>query len=209
MMRLALPKGRNLDVTLSAFRAVGIELAGLEENGRRLWRSFEDDSLEVLLLKDWDVPLYVEYGVADFGVVGSDVLEETDGDVLVPARLSEGGCRLSLIGPEGSLPAAGSQVRLATKYPRLARRLVGTRPWGAEIIKLSGSVELGPLLRLSEVALDIVQTGSTMRENQLVELEVVEEVHPCLVVNRASYQRYRSRLNELVRRLEQEGLVLS
>ena len=208
MMRLALPKGRNLGVTLSAFRAAGIGLAGLEENGRRLRGSFEVDALEVLLLKDWDVPLYVEYGVADFGVVGSDVLAERDSDVLVPARLSEGGCRLSLIGPEGSFPEAGSQVRLATKYPGLARRLVASRSWGAEIVKLSGSVELGPLLQLSDVALDIVQTGATLRENQLVELEVVEDVYPCLIVNRASYQRYRSRINELVRRLEEQELVL-
>ena len=115
---------------------------------------------------------------------------------------------MSLIGPEGSAPQPGSQVRLATKYPKLARKMVASRPWGAEIVRLSGSIELSPVLRLTEIAIDIVQTGRTLAENRLVELEVLEHLHPCLVVNRASYQRHRARLNELVRRLEAKGLVL-
>ena len=208
MMRLALPKGRNLDPALEALRAVGVELEGFDEGGRRLRSVFERDSLEVLLLKDWDLPIYVEYGVADFGIAGADVLAETDGGLLVPARLREGGCRLSLIGPEGSRPQAGGQVRVATKYPKLARRMIASRPWGAEIVRLSGSIELSPVLRLTELAIDIVQTGRTLRENRLVELEVLEHLNPCLVVNRASYQRHRVRLNELLRRLEEKGLVL-
>jgi len=208
MMRLALPKGRNLEPALDAFRAVGVELQGFDDGGRKLRSFFEEDELEVLLLKDWDLPLYVEYGVADFGIAGADVLAEMDGDLLVPARLRDGACRLSLIGPEGSEPQPGSQVRLATKYPKLARKVVASRPWGAEIVRLSGSIELSPVLRLTEIAIDIVQTGRTLKENRLVELEVLEHLHPCLVVNRASYQRHRARLNELVRRLEDKGLVL-
>jgi ATP phosphoribosyltransferase len=207
MMRLALPKGRNLEPALEAFRAIGVELQGMGD-GRKLRSFFERDELEVLLLKDWDLPLYVEYGVADFGIAGADVLAEMDGDLLVPARLRDGACRLSLIGPEGSAPQPGSQVRLATKYPNLARKMVASRPWGAEIVRLSGSIELSPVLRLTEIAIDIVQTGRTLAENRLVELEVLEHLHPCLVVNRASYQRHRMRLNELVRRLEAKGLVL-
>ena len=99
-------------------------------------------------------------------------------------------------------------MRLATKYPNTARRMLDGRPWGAEIVRLSGSIELAPLLDLAELALDIVQTGRTLAENDLVEIETVAEVAACLVVNRASYQRHRARLNELVRRLEDEGLVL-
>ena len=208
MMRLALPKGRNLETALRAFRAAGVQLSGVHAKSRRLRRTLVEDELEVLMLKDWDLPLYVEQGIADFGVVGSDVLEETDGDLLVPARLKDGACRLSLIGPRDTMPAPGSQIRLATKYPKLARRLVATRSWGAEIFKLSGSVELGPLLELSEMALDIVQTGQTLRDNDLVEVEVIEQVNPCLVVNRASYQRHRGRINALVRELERKELVL-
>ncbi len=207
-MRLALPKGRNLEPALAAFRAAGLGLRGVHANSRHLRQTLEEDDLEVLMLKDWDLPLYVEHGIADFGVVGSDVLGETDGDLLIPARFREGGCRLSLIGPSDAPPAAGSQIRLATKYPNLAKRFVATRPWGAEIFKLSGSVELGPLLELSEMAIDIVQTGQTLRDNGLVEIEVVEQVNACLVVNRASYQRHRRRINDLVRELERKELVL-
>lgn len=115
---------------------------------------------------------------------------------------SEGRSRLSLIGRAGALPAAGSQVRLATKYPNTARRMLEGRSWGAEIVRLSGSVELAPLLDLAELALDIVQTGRTLVENDLVEIEPVAEVAACLVVNRASYQRHRARLNEWIGRLE-------
>ena len=161
-IRLALGKGRNLAVALDGFRRAGLELSELDGPRRRLILPAPEDGLEVLLLKDADVPLYVTYGTADLGVVGSDLLSEADGDLLVPARFRAGRSRMSLIGREGALPRPGSQVRLATKYPRTARRIVAPRPWGAEILELSGSVELAPLLDLAELALDIVQTGRTL-----------------------------------------------
>jgi ATP phosphoribosyltransferase len=207
VIRLALPKGRNLEPALAAFRAAGIPLLGLDPNGRSL-RTRLEEGVEVLSLKDWDLPLYVEHGVADLGIVGSDVLAEVDGDLLVPARLRAGRSRMSLIGRSGeALPEPGGQVRLATKYPNTARRLVEDRPWGAEIVKLSGSIELAPLLHLAELALDIVQTGRTLQENGLVEIETVAEVAACLVVNRASYQRHRGLLNQWIGRLEAAEVV--
>lgn len=224
MIRLALPKGRNLGPTLAAFRAAGVPLAGLEENGRKLWMELPGEGLsapgssdspeengsgrlEILILKDKDLPLYVEYGIADLGVVGSDVLEESGAELLVPLRLTDGGSRLSLIGYPGALPAPGDQVRLATKYPRIARRLVAQRPWGAEVVELSGSIELAPMLELAELALDIVQTGQTLRDNGLEELETVADVAPCVVVNRASFQRHRGALNGLLGRMEEAGVA--
>jgi len=206
MIRLALPKGRNLEVALAAFRAAGL-LQGWDGAGRSLITQLPEDGIEVLSLKDWDLPLYVEHGVADCGIVGSDVLSEVDGDLLVPLRLLAGRSRLSFIGSSYEMPPAGSQVRLATKYPVTARRIVAARPWGAEIVKLSGSIELAPLLSLAELALDIVQTGRTLVENSLVEIETVAEVAACLVVNRASYQRHRARLNEWIGRLEAAGVA--
>lgn len=202
MIRLALPKGRNLEAVLAALRAGGRVLRGFAADGRRLRVACPEDGLELLMLKDWDLPLYVERGVADCGFVGSDVLDEVDGDLLVPLRLRGGRCRMSLVGLPGSSPAAGAQVRLATKYPKTARRFLATRPWGAEIVALSGSLELAPLLDLAEVALDIVQTGRTLHEHGLVELERVAEVAPCLVVNRAAFQAERAALLALVRALE-------
>ena len=207
MIRLALPKGRNLKIALEAFRAAGIGLEGLAIKDRRLRIEFPEDDLEVLLLKDWDLPLYVEYGIADCGVVGSDVLEEVDGDLLVPARFSDGHCRMSLIGHEGAMPDPGEQVRLVSKYPLTARRVIADRPWGAEVLKLNGSVELGPLLDLAEVALDIVQTGQTLRDNGLAELETVREIQPCLVANRSAYQLHRTELNRWLDRFEAANVV--
>lgn len=206
-IRLALPKGRNLKVARAAFRAAGIDLEGLELKDRRLRIGFPEDGLEVLLLKDWDVPLYVQFGIADCGVVGSDVLEEVDGDLLIPARFADGHCRMSLIGHEGTRPQPGEQVRLASKYPLTARRVLTGLPWGAEVLKLNGSVELAPLLDLAEVALDIVQTGRTLRDNGLVELEVVRHVQPCLVVNRSAYQLHRTELNRWLDRFEAAEVV--
>ncbi|HEX7182743.1 MAG TPA: ATP phosphoribosyltransferase [Thermoanaerobaculia bacterium] len=206
MIRLALPKGRNLEVALAAFRAAGL-LRRFDGSGRSLLSQLPEDGIEVLSLKDWDLPVYVEHGVADCGIVGSDVLAEVDGDLLVPVRLREGRSRMSLIGRARDLPPAGGQVRLATKYPNTARRVVAERSWGAEIVRLSGSIELAPALHLAEMALDIVQTGRTLAENNLVEIETVAEVAACLVVNRASYLRHRALLNDWIGRLEAAEVV--
>jgi len=205
-MRLALPKGRNLDAARKAFDAAGIDLSSLDGN-RRLCFELPGVGMEVLLLKDWDLPLYVEQGIADWGIVGTDVLSEVGGDLLVPVALTEGRSRISLIGRAGSMPRAGQQVRLASKYPLTARRYLESQPWGAEVFKLSGSVELAPLLDLAEVAVDIVQTGRTLRENDLVELEEIAEVAPCFVVNRAAYQKHRRELNRLLERFEAAGVA--
>ena len=205
MIRLALPKGRNLTSALDALRAAGYSLAGFETD--RLRQTLDEDGVEVLLLKDWDLPLYVEYGIADCGVVGTDVLEELESDLLVPLRIKEGRCRMSLIGLEDKAPEPGTQARVASKYPNWAKRLLADRPWGAEIFRLQGSVELGPLLNLSEVAVDIVQTGRTLRTHNLCEIEILAEIAPCVVMNRASFQRHRQEMNSLCERLESAQVV--
>jgi ATP phosphoribosyltransferase len=207
MIRLALPKGRNLDPVLAALRAAGLTLPGLQAGSRRLRFEAAVDGVEILLLKDWDLPLYVEQGIADCGFVGSDVLEEVDGDLLEPLRLLAGRSRLSLIGLPGARPQAGGQLRLATKYPRTARRWLGDRPWGAEVLELQGSMELAPLLNLADLVLDIVQTGRTLLEHHLEELEVVREVATCFIVNRAALQARRSSITTLVRQLEAAGVA--
>lgn len=208
MIRLALPKGRNLGPAVAAFRRAGIELRGLDPEGRRLRQRFPDEGLEVLLLKDWDLPVYVEYGIVDWGIVGTDVLGETGSDLLRPLRLREGRSRLSLIGHPGSRPEPGSQVRLATKYVISAHRYLAGVGFSAEVMRLAGSVELAPLLDLADVAIDIVQTGRTIREHGLVELETIETVAPCVVVNRASYQQNRSDFNEWLRAMERVEVAI-
>lgn len=208
MIRLALPKGRNLAAALAALGAAGIELAGFTERRLRQRLPGGPFPLELLLLKDWDLPLYVEYGIADGGVVGSDVLEELGSDLLVPLRLCQGRSRFSLVGRRPQPPAPGAQIRVATKYPNWTKRLLDERDLGAEIVRLSGSVELAPLLDLAEVACDIVQTGQTLRDHDLHEIEVLAEVAPCVVMNRASYQLRREPLNDLLRRLEAASVAV-
>ncbi len=208
MIRLALPKGRSLEVARAALERAGFDLAGLDLEDRRLRHELPAAGLEILLLKDRDLPLYVERGVADCGVVGRDVLDEVDGDLLVPLELADGRCRLALIGSAGArLPGPGEQVRLATKYPRSAERYLGRQAWSAEILELSGSIELAPLLGLSDLIVDIVATGKTLRAHGLVELATVREIAPCLVVHRAAWQTLRAEIGALVARLEGAGVA--
>jgi ATP phosphoribosyltransferase len=212
MIRLALPKGRNLEPALAAFAAGGLDLTALASDAtrdsRRLWHSFPELGCEVLLLKDRDLPLYVGRGVADCGIVGRDVLDEVDGDLLVPLELAGGRSRLSLIGRAGrSLPGPGAQVQLATKYPRTAERYLERQPWSAEILELSGSIELAPLVGLADFILDIVQSGSTLLAHGLEEIERVREIAPCFVVHRAAWQMRRPELSALLGRLERAGVA--
>ena len=211
MIRIALPKSRNLDSALEALRAAEVELDGFSKRRLRQtvgWTSASgEEEIELFLLKDWDLPLYVEYGIADCGFVGTDVLEERGADLLAPLRLANGRSRMSLIGAKPELPRDGAQIRVCSKYPQWTRRLLAGRPWGAEVFRLWGSVELGPLLELAELAVDIVQTGTTIREHDLHELEVLAEIAPTLVVSRGGFQRHRARLNELMARVEAAGLV--
>jgi ATP phosphoribosyltransferase len=211
VIRIALPKGRNLEPVLAGFAAAGIALDALDDGSRRLWRSFPGAgpggaAIDVLLLKDRDLPLYVARGVADCGVVGRDVLDETEGDLLVPLELSSGGSRLSLIGVAGSrVPGAGAQVRLATKYPRTAERWLERQAWSAEILELSGSIELAPLVGLADFILDIVQTGATLRAHGLEEITTVREIRPCFVVHRGAWQMLRGEIGAVLRSLEAAG----
>jgi ATP phosphoribosyltransferase len=208
MIRLALPKGRNFEIARAALERAGFDLGALDLDSRSLRHRLPGAGLELLLLKDRDLPLYVERGVADCGVVGRDVLDEVDGDLLVPLELAGGRCRLSLIGPAGAVvPRSGAQVRLATKYPRSAERYLARQPWSAEVLELSGSIELAPLLGLSDFILDIVQTGATLAAHGLTELAVVRQVAPCLVVHRAAWQTLRGELGELIARLEGAGVA--
>lgn len=210
MIRCAVPKGRLASVVRQAFEATGIEWQEepheAKERGLRL--KSRDGSLELLWLKDRDLPLYVERGVAHCGIVGRDVVEEVDGELLIPAEFRDGHCRFCLIAPQDiPPPSPGQQVRLATKYPRLASRWLQQKPFAAEIVELSGSVELAPLLGLSDYALDIVETGRTLRAHQLVELETVLEVRPCFVVHRAAWQLLREDLLRWIQRFESAGVL--
>ena len=186
-LRIALAKGRLWDAAIARFTRAG--MAPTSDKGRRLLVPSVEPGIEFLEVKPGDVPIYVESGAADLGVTGTDVLRESNPDVLEPMELEFGQCRLVVAAPTAapypSLPG-GITPRLATKYPRLARAHFAALGRAVEIIEVGGSVEVAPLLGLSHWIVDLVDTGNTLRANGLVEYETILHVRATLIANRAS-----------------------
>ncbi len=198
---LALPKGRVHEEAVALFARAGFDLHGTLGDTRRLVHDVA--GLRVLVVRSSDVPTYVEHGAADVGVAGRDVLDEEDPDVYQPLDLGIGACRLSVAEPEDRPVDERSllHLRVATKYPHLTRNYLESRGLFAEIIKLSGSIELGPLTGLADRIVDLVSSGQTLRANRLREVEVIMPVTSRLVVNRASLKLRADEIDAIVRRL--------
>ena len=190
VLRVALPKGRMADDALGLMLAAGLP-APLADAGRKLVVPSADGRYQYILAKPSDVPTYVEYGAADIGVCGLDTLRESGRAVYEPLLLPFGRCRLSVCAPvdRADIPLRyESQPRVATKYPKLTMEFFRKRGVNAEVIALNGSVELGPLVGLADLIVDLVETGGTLRANGLVEIRRVMESQAVLIVNRAAYR---------------------
>ena len=202
-LHVALAKGRLLDPALALFRDAGVGMPEMAET-RRLLVPSADGSLAFLFVKPADVPVYVESGAADLGIVGTDVLRESATDVLEPLALGFGACRMVVASPAEtpfpSLPG-GVTTRVATKYPRLTRAFFAETGLGVEVITVAGSVEVAPLLGLSHWIVDLVETGRTLRENGLVERAEILRVGAVVVVNRASQKLKLEVHQELLKKL--------
>lgn len=188
-LTLALPKGRLLRPALACLERAGVR--GLPAaDSRRLLLTDATGRLRLLILKPVDVPTYVEYGAADLGVVGKDVLAEQEPDVYEPLDLGFGHCRLVVAEPQELWarddPTKWSWVRVATKYPRLTRRYFAERGIQVEVVRLDGSIELAPAVGLAERIVDLVQSGETLRANGLVEVAEIMASTARLIVNRAA-----------------------
>jgi ATP phosphoribosyltransferase len=203
-LRIALPKGRMMDEALALFGRVGTHIDPAVLGSRRLILPSTDGAFEFLPVKNIDVPVYVEEGVADLGVVGLDVLLERDSDVLRPLDLGFGPCGLAVAAPAGApypyLPG-GQTPRVATKYVESARRFFAGKGMQVELIHISGSVEIAPLLGLSHWIVDLVQTGRTLAENGLVVTEQIGTSTARLIVNRASHKLRLDEHQRLIARL--------
>ncbi len=204
-LTFALGKGRLANKTLELFEEIGITCEEMKDkNSRKLIFVNEELKLRFFLAKGPDVPTYVEYGAADIGVVGRDTILEENRNVYEVLDLGFGKCRMCVCGPAsaGELLKHHERIRVASKYPNIAKDyFYNKKHQTVDIIKLNGSVELGPLVELSDVIVDIVETGSTLRENGL---EVLEEVSPLsarMIVNPVSLQMDSERIRELVSRL--------
>ena len=204
-LTFALTKGRLAEKTLSLLESVGLTCEEMKDKGsRKLVFVNEEQKLRFFLAKGPDVPTYVEYGAADIGVVGKDTLLEEGRRVYEVLDLGFGKCRMCVCGPESAreLLKHHEMIRVASKYPNIAKEyFYNKKNQTVDIIKLNGSVELGPIVGLSDVIVDIVETGGTLRENGL---EVLEEVCPLsarMIVNQVSMQMQPERIKHLIARL--------
>ncbi len=208
VIAIALPKGRLLSPVMTLFEGMGITCLRAFADSRRLICEDTDRQLQFLTLKPADIPTYVEYGAADMGIVGKDQLLEQCRDVYEPLDLRFGACRLVVAEPaelqKQDDPHSWSHLRLATKYPHLTEAYFSRKGIQAEIIKLNGSLELAPLVGLAERIVDLVETGQTLKENGLVEVEEIAKATARLIVNRASLKTKYHRVQALIEQMRKQ-----
>lgn len=205
-LTFALGKGRLAKKTLELFESIGITCEEMKDpETRKLIFTNEELKLKFFLAKGPDVPTYVEYGAADIGVVGEDTILEENRNIYEVLDLGFGKCRMCVCGPAeaAELLKHHELIRVASKYPRIAKDyFYNKKNQTVEIIKLNGSIELAPIVGLSEVIVDIVETGSTLRENGLVVLEEVCPLSARMVVNQVSMKMENERITDLIERLK-------
>ena len=201
-LRIALTKGRLEKDTVGLLEKLGYDCEAVHNKGRRLILPIPDGNMEVVLSKAADVITYVEHGVCDLGVVGKDTILEMSGKFFELADLGFGKCRFALATKKGTDFYSGYGVKcIATKYPNIARRFFESKGMDVDIVKIEGSVELAPLLELSDGIVDIVETGRTLRENGLKVLEEVCPLSARMVVNQVSMKMEDERIRNLIRDL--------
>ena len=201
-LTVALAKGRLAELAMDIFTSIGMDCSEMKDKStRKLIFTDEEHKMKFILVKATDVPTYVEYGAADIGIVGKDTLLEENRNLYEMVDLEFGACNMCVCGrPElkGRLDEI-TDLKVASKYPNIARRYFqDVKGQTIELIKLNGSVELGPLVGLSDVIVDIVETGSTLRENGLDVLEVICPLSARFVVNKVSMKMERERIMEMV-----------
>ncbi|MFT5355750.1 MAG: ATP phosphoribosyltransferase [Polyangiales bacterium] len=202
---IAIPKGRVLKQLVPRFEAAGINTEALTKESRKLIRSSTTEdgvALHFLLLKPDDVPTYVEYGAADLGVVGRDVLLERPYDLYAPVDLGIGRCKLAVAGKPGFSMETAKILRVATKFPTIAAKHFEEKGQPIELIFVQGSVELAPITGLADVIVDIVETGKTLRSNGLGVLEDVCEISSLVIANRVALKLKQKRIRPLLDKLK-------
>lgn len=203
-LTIALSKGRLQTDALEIFSRVGVQISPEQLNSRRLMVTDLEERYNFVFVKPSDVPVYVEYGTVDAGICGLDVLMEHSSDVHRPLDLQIGRCRIAVAGCKNEPKrSCFSTLRVATKYPRIASQFFQQKGLPVEVIELSGSIELAPLLGLSDRIVDLVETGRTLQENGLEVKEVVAEISAQLIVNRVSFQMKRTAVTQLIDSLAQ------
>lgn len=203
MIKVALPKGRLGESVYKLFEEMGYGCPEITENSRKLVFENEDKGICYFWVKPSDVAIYVEHGAADVGIAGLDILLEQEPDVFELLDLGLGKCRIAVAGKKGALSKTGKTLRVATKFPNIAKKYYTEQSREIEIIKLNGSIELAPIVQLSDVIVDIVETGKTLKENKLEVLEEITAISARLIVNKASFRFKTREIEEMCERLRE------
>ncbi len=200
-LTIALPKGKLFGLSAEVLGKIGYTAEGLSDKSRKLIITNEEKKIKFIVSKTADVPTYVEYGAADIGIIGKDVLLETGKDVYELLDMGFGKCHLMMAVPKAEKRAKlmdYNHTRVATKFPHIAEKFFRQQGMQMEYIKLNGSIELGPIVGLSESIVDIVETGTTLRENDLEEIVAIQEATARLIANRVSFKLKFDRIHSLV-----------
>lgn len=203
MLNIALPKGRLGDKVYGLLEQAGYVCTDFFDGGRKLIIEDADNDIRYFLVKPSDVAIYVERGAADVGVVGKDILLETDPDVYELLNLHIGKCRVAVAGPEDYEENPAATLRVATKYVNIAKKYYASKNRDMELIRLNGSIELAPILNLSDVIVDIVETGTTLRENHLCVFTEILDISARFVANKASYKFKTVQIDEMTAKLKE------
>ncbi len=201
MINIALPKGRLGEKVYRLFESSGYEFPGILENSRKLVFVNEALNMRCFWVKPFDVPVYVERGTADIGAAGKDILMERNPDVYELLDLKAGICRMSAASLNGFVDDNEKTLRVATEFPNIAKNYYSGLGRDIDIIELRGSLELAPVLGLSDVIVDIVETGTTLRENNLTVISDIAELSARLIANKSAYKFKNDEINEIIRRL--------
>lgn len=203
MLNIAFPKGRLGEKVCRLFLNAGYEFPGMLENSRRLVFENEELDMRAFWVKPFDVPVYVERGTADIGIAGKDILLERSPDVYELLDLKTGKCRMAVAAKEGFTDDTGRALRVATEFPNIARKYYAELGRDIDIIPLRGSLELAPVLGLSDVIVDIVETGTTLRENNLHVINYFADLSARLLANKSAYKFKKDIIAEIMRRLSE------
>lgn len=203
MLNIALPKGRLGEKVYAMFEAAGFECPSIKETNRKLIFENEAAGVRYFWVKPSDVAIYVERGAADIGVAGKDILLEYEPDIYELCDLGTGKCRMAVAAKKDFRDNSGRTLRVATKFTNIARKYYNSIGRDIDIIKLNGSIELAPILGLSDVIVDIVETGTTLKENDLEVMETIVPISARLIANKASYKFKTERIRTLTEKMEE------
>ena len=203
MLKVALPKGRLGEKAYKMFADAGYDCPSILENNRKLIFENEQAGVSFFWVKPSDVAIYVEHGAADLGIVGKDILLEYEPDVFDLCDLGMGKCRVAVAGKKDFCDNRDRTLRVATKFPNIAKRYYNLQSREIDIIKLNGSIELAPILGLSDVIVDIVETGKTLYENGLRPYEDIVDISARFIANKASYKFKNDKIESILEKLRE------